>query len=213
VLGLLRFGNTPLKSLTLALDDDFKAATDKAELELRLPDGPTGEYCLYADRYGIRWHTNVYGGDAIGPDTIYAQQTMRLAYLRRKFYEAMRAGRKITTISRAAPLTHPIPLPFADEFYWEEAPERLRFGEVLPLFLKINEYGTNTLLYLTRCSHKRQSGTVELVAPGVMRGYVDDFVILPDLTNGDHAAWLRIAANAWVLDKGPNATFRNKDSA
>jgi hypothetical protein len=209
VLGLLRFGNTPLKSLMTALDDEFKAATDKAELKLGLPDGPEGEYCLYADRYGIRWHTNVFGGTA-DEETIYAQQTMRLAYLRRKFYEALRAGRKITTISRGEPRKHPIPLPFAAEpEVWEEKPERLRFAEVLPLFLKLNEYGTNPLLYLTRCSNNRRSGTVELIAPGIMRGYIEDFVILPDLSNGDHAAWMRIAANAWLLDKGPNASFRN----
>ena len=214
VLGLLRFGNTPLKSLIGALNDEFKAAADKAELKLGLPDGPDSEYCLYADRYGIRWHTNVYGGGNVDQDTIYAQQTMRLAYLRRKFYEALRAGRKIATISRAEPRKHPIPLLFAAEpEVWEEKPEALRFAEVLPLFLKLNEYGTNTLLFLTRCAHRRLSGTVELLAPGVMRGYVEDFVILPDLTNGDHAAWLRVAANAWLLDRGPNASFRNKDIA
>lgn len=210
VLGLLRFGNTPLKSLMIALEDEFKAAAVKTEVNLRLPDGENGEYCLYVDRYGIRWHTNVYGG-ALDEATVFTQQTMRLAYLRRKFYEALHAGRKIVTISRAEPRKHPIPLPFADEpKLWEENSERLRFAEILPLFLRLNEYGTNTLLYLTRCSHNRRSGTVELVAPGIMRGYVDDFVILPDLTNGDHAAWLRIAVNAWLLDQGPNASFRNK---
>lgn len=208
VLGLLRFGNTPLKSLMIALDDEFRAAADKAQLELRLPDGPNGEYCLYADRYGIRWHTNVYGGTS-DEETIFSQQTMRLAYLRRKFYEALGAGRKIMTISRAEPRKHPIPLPFADESnLWEEKPERLRFAEVMTLFLRLNEYGTNTLLYLTRCSHSRRSGTVELMAPGVMRGYVDDFVILPELDIKDHAAWLRVAVNAWLLDQGPNASFR-----
>jgi hypothetical protein len=135
---------------------------------------------------------------------------MRLAYLRRKFYEALRAGRKIITISRAEPRKQPIPVPFvAQPDVWEERSERLRFAEVLPLFLHLNEYSTNTLLYLTRCSHNRPSGTVELIAPGVMRGYVEDFVILPDLHNGDRAAWLRVAVNAWLLDKGPNASFRN----
>ncbi|MGD0108427.1 MAG: hypothetical protein ABSC06_30970 [Rhodopila sp.] len=213
VLGLLRFGNTPLKSLMIALDDEFRAAAVKTEVEMRLPDGKTGEYCLYVDRYGIRWHTNVYGGTA-DEETIFAQQTMRLAYLRRKFYEALRAGRKIATVSRAEPRKHRIPLPFADEpDVWEEKPERLRFAEVLPLFLRLNEYGTNTLLYLTRCAHNRRSGTVELVAPGVMRGYVDDFVILPEMDIKDHAAWLRIAVNAWLLDQGPNASFRNTTAA
>lgn len=208
VLGLLRFGNTPLHSLMIALDDEFKATTVKSEIKMRLPDGENGEYCLYVDRYGIRWHTNVLGGSA-DEDTVFAQQAMRLGYLRRKFYEALRAGRKIATISRAEPRKHPVPLPFADEpEQWEEKPERLRFAEILSLFLRLNEYGTNTLLYLTRCSHGRRSGTVELVAPGIMRGYVDDFVILPDLDHRDHAAWLRIAANAWLLDQGPNASFR-----
>ena len=208
VLGLLRFGNTPLKSLMIALEDEFKAAASKTEVKLRLLDGEGSEYCLFADRYGIRWHTNVAGGTS-EEDTIFAQQTMRLAYLRRKFYEALRASRKIFTVSRAEPRKHPIPLPFAGEpEVWEEKPERLRFAEVLPLFLRLNEYGTNTLLYLTRCSHNRRSGTVELVAPGIMRGYVDDFVIVPDVDNRDHAAWLRIAVNAWLLDQGPNASFR-----
>ena len=208
VLGLLRFGNTPLKNLMLALDDEFRAATDKAEVKMRQPDGEGGEYCLYIDRYGIRWHTNVYGGDT-DEETVFAQQTMRLGYLRRKFYEALRAGRKIATISRAEPRKHPIPLPFAGEpDVWEEKPERLRFAEVLSLFLRLNEYGTNPLLYLTRCSHGRRCGTVELVAPGIMRGYIDDFVIQPDLDKRDHAAWLRIAVNAWLLDQGCNAAFR-----
>jgi hypothetical protein len=141
--------------------------------------------------------------------TVFAQQTMRLGYLRRKFYEAMRAGRKIVTISRAEPRKHPIPLALAGERELrEEKPERLRFAEVQPLFLRLNECGTNTLLYLTRCSYNRRPGVVELLAPGVMRGYVDDFVILPDPDNWDHATWLRIAANAWLLDQGPNASFR-----
>jgi hypothetical protein len=208
VLGLLRFANTPLSSLMTALDDEFRGAADKAEIKLRRPDGENGEYCLFVDRYGIRWHTNVYGG-ASDEETIFAQQTMRLAYLRRKFYEALRAGRKIMTISRAEPRKHPIPLPFAGEpNLWEEVPERLRFAEVLPLFLRLNEYGTNTVLYLTRCAHDRRSGTVELIAPGMMRGYVDDFVIVPDEKQKDHAAWLRVAVNAWLLDQGPNASFR-----
>jgi hypothetical protein len=213
VLGLLRFSNAPLKSLMIALDDEFRAVTDKAALELRQPDGPKGEYCIYAERYGIRWHTNVFGKTS-DETTIFEQQTMRLAYLRRKFYEAVRAGRKIMTISRAEPRKHPIPLPLAGESNsWEQQSERLRFAEVLPLFLRLNEYGTNTLLYLTRCAHGRRPGMVELVAPGVMRGYVDDFVIVPDMAVRDHAAWLRVAVNAWLLDNGPNASFRNSAGA
>lgn len=210
VLGLLRFGNTPLKGLMAALDDEFRAVAVKAEVKLQLQDGNPGEYNLFVDQYGIRWHTNVFAGES-DEETIFAQQTMRLTYLRRKFYEGLRAGRKILTVSRAEPRKHPIPLPFANEpDVWEEKPEPLRLAEVLPLFLRLNQYGTNTLLYLTPCAHGRRSGTVELLAPGLMRGYVDDFVILPEMENQDHAAWLRVAANAWLLDRGPNAPFRSE---
>jgi hypothetical protein len=94
--------------------------------------------------------------------------------------------------------------------YWEEKPEPLRLSEILPLFLKLNEYGRNTLLYLTRCERGRRPGTVELLAPGIMRGYVDDFVISNDPAIADHATWMRIAVNAWLLDQGPNASFRRR---
>ncbi|WP_158932526.1 hypothetical protein, partial [Acidisphaera sp. S103] len=88
------------------------------------------EYCLFANRYGIRWHTNVFGGSETDEQTIFGQQAMRLGYLHRKFYEALRAGRKIMTISRAEPRKHPVALPFAGEpDLWEEKPERLRFAE------------------------------------------------------------------------------------
>ena len=101
-------------------------------------------------------------------------------------------------------------MPYAAEpDVWEEKPEHLRLAEVLPLFLRLNEYGANTLLFLTRCARNRRSGTVELIAPGLMHGYVDDFVIVPEVGNRDHVAWLRIAVNAWLLDQGPNASFRS----
>jgi hypothetical protein len=210
VLGLLRFANTPLQSLMTALDDEFRAVADKTQVAMRQPEEAGGEYNLFVDRYGIRWHTNVYGGES-DEETVFAQQAMRLSYLRRKFYEALRSGRKTMTISRAEPLKHPVPLPFVGEGgVWEEHSERLRFAEVLPLYLHLNRFGTNTLLYLNRCGKNQRSGTVELLAPGVMQGFVDDFVITPDIDHKDHAAWLRVAVNAWILDQGPNASFREK---
>ena len=210
VLGLLRFANTPLKNLITALDDEFRAVTDKTEIEMRWVPSAPGEFIVFSDRYGLRWHTSVFDVDA-DRTTLFAQQSLRLSYLRRKFYEGLRAGRKIFTISRAEPRKHPIPMPDADELeYWEERPEPLRLADIVPLFLKLNEYGTNTVLYLTRCERDRRSGTVELIAPGVMRGYVDEFVILQDLAIRDHAAWMRVAVNAWLLHNGAGASFRQR---
>jgi hypothetical protein len=208
VLGLLRFANSPLKHLMSALEDEFQAIAESAKLEMRWVPSDPGEFIMSLHDYGLRWHTNVFDATVDQP-TLFAQQSMRLSYLRRKFYEGLKAGRKIFTISRAEPRKHTIPMPNADELpYWEEKPEPLRLAELLPLLGLLNRYGTNTLLYLVPVARGRRSGTVELLAPGVMCGYVDDFVIAPDPTIKDHATWLRVAVNAWLLDKGPNASFR-----
>ena len=210
VLGLLRFANTPLKRLFAGLDDEFQALTDNNQIAMRWEPSEPGEFILSVDRYRIRWHTSVHDVDA-DQVSLFAQQAMRLAYLRRKFYEGLSAGRKIMTISRAEPRKHPIPMPDAGELnYWEETQEPLRLAELIPLFLRLNQYAANTLLFLTRCERGRRSGTVELLAPGIMRGYVDDFVIAEDPAIRDHGAWMRVVANAWVLDHGPNASFRER---
>ncbi|MBS0639921.1 MAG: hypothetical protein JSS43_08625 [Proteobacteria bacterium] len=213
VMGLLRFANTPLRSVLYALADEFAAMDDHAAFSLRTIDEEHKELSLFHDRYGIRWHTNVHAGEA-NEAKVLADQIVRLTYLRRKFYEALRASRKIFVVARAEPRKHPVPLPFAGErTYWEESSDRLRFAEVVPLFLQLNQYGSNTVLYLTRCANGRRPGAVELLAPGIMRGYVDDFVITPHPETKDHAAWLRVAANAWLLDNGPNAPFRKRVQA
>lgn len=210
IMTLLRFANTPLSTLLAALDDEFIAATNPEEYSIRTIDDEHKEYSLYLDRYGIRWHTGVAQGEAEA-DKVLSDQSVRLGFLRRKFYEALRAGRKIYAVARAEPRKHPVPMPLAREpSAWEERSDRLRLPEILPLFLRLNRYGTNTLLYMTRCRDGQRPGTVELLAPGILRGYVDDFVITPDPSHHDHAAWLRIAANAWLLDRGPNASFRSK---
>lgn len=209
-MALLRFANTPLQGLLRALEDEFSALRDPDRLTLEW-DG--GEFVVKAPEYGIRWHTNINDESANRSDLI-AQQVMRLGYLRGKFYESLRSGRKIWTISRAEPHKHPIPLPSADELkYWEEWSEGLRLAELVVLFQKLNTYGQNSLLYLTRCQHGRRSGTVELLAPGIMHGHVGDLVITGDIAMSDHSEWMRIAANAWLLDKGPDAPFRNRSSS
>jgi hypothetical protein len=193
-----------------ALDDEFRAVLDKTKIEMRWVQGGPGEFVLYVEQYGLRWHTRVSDADA-DHATLLAQQTMRLSYLRRKFYESAKAGRKIFIIVRAEPRKHPVPMPDANaRADWEERPEPLRVADLMPLLFKLNEYGTNTILYLTRCERGRQSGTVELIAPRIMRGYMDDFVILENVDIRDHVTWMRIAVNAWLLHRDQNLLDQQK---
>jgi hypothetical protein len=200
VLGLLRFANTPLKSLLLGLEDEFVALTDPNEAAVHLHDeGEPPEYLLRVDRYGIRWHTTVHEPDA-SADTVLSQQTVRLRYLRRKFGEALRAGRKVYTYARATPKTKEVVDPFwGSAPTYEVMPAPLRYAEALSIFMALGRFADNTLLYMVPCTDGHRAGTVELLAPGIMRGYLSTFVITENVTDADHVEWLRLVANAWAL--------------
>lgn len=208
VLGLLRFANTSLKSLLRGFDDEFKATTQQLEITLYLHESEPREYMLSVERYGIRWHTMVHEADAEA-DTVFQQHVQKLGYLRRKFCEAVRAGRKIYIVVRADPCKFDVVMPFWDSaLFYEEQPEPLRLAEALPVLTELNRSARNTLLYLVPCRDGRRSGAVELLAPGLMRGYLKTFVISDQVAVADHADWLRVVANAWLLEYGANASFR-----
>jgi hypothetical protein len=207
VLGLLRFASTPLPALLRGLRDDFKATTIRDEITLGLDDTGSREYMLHVKRYGIRWHTRVYEGSAEADD-LMRDQSIKLGYLRRKFYEGLRGGRKIHVIARSNPRRVRLVVPTVEGFeFRDDPPEPLRLAEVLPIYLEMNRYGQNTILYVVPASDRHPSGSVELVAPGIMRGRIASFVISEDIATADHAEWLRVIANAMLLAKSLGMTF------
>lgn len=227
VLGLLRFANTPLRALLRGLSDGFRAALQKAEFELYLhPDEPR-EYMLRIARYGIRWHTMVHEPDAEA-DAVARDQIVKVGFLRRKFEEGLRAGRKIYTVARSEPLKFEVPVPGYDAppaaseergvthilpawdppQTYEIASTPLCAAEAQAVFLELNRSGPNTLLYFELASPSRPAGTVELLAPGLMRATMSSFVILPTGEAANDLDWVRVAANAWLLNRDANAAFR-----
>jgi hypothetical protein len=213
VLGLLRFGNTPIKALLRALDDDFKAVRDKSSISMRIQAYGPREWLLHVDRYGLRWHTDVLE-NTTDPEVVLSQHAMRLSYLVRKFNETLRSGRKIFTLARAdvREQAHPVPL-WNEQAMIRTPREPYRLAEVLSVFQEINRYGRNTVMYVTESTDAWRSGTVELISPGVMRGYVESLKLSPELGDREYASWLKVAANAWLLDQGPNASFRNTSTS
>jgi hypothetical protein len=200
VLGLLRFANTPLKGLLAGMEEEFAAVANPSEAAINLhDDGEPPEYMLRVDRYGIRWHTAVHEPDA-SADVVFKQQTVRLRYLRRKFGEGLRAGRKVYTVARATPRTLEVVDPcWGSSPTYEVMPGPLLFAEALSIFIALGRFADNTLLYLVPSTGSQRSGTVEMLAPGLMRGYLPTFVISEDVKVADHADWLRVVANAWLL--------------
>jgi hypothetical protein len=211
VLGMLRFANTPLKNLVAGLDDEFRAASDPSQMTVGLhSEGNPREYMLRLDRYGIRWHTMVHE-TAADAETVFEEQSTKTAYLRRKFIESLRAGRKIYALTRKDPIKVDTVMPaWGADWKYELRPEDLRLAEVLPVFLALNRTAKNTLVYLVGASrHGKRSGVVEMLAPGLLIGYIDSEVILEDVAVKDHVEWMRVLVNAWILEHGANAIFRD----
>jgi hypothetical protein len=203
VLGLLRFGTIPLPSLLRGLEDEFQALSDPTEISVEYGPGRPREFLIAARRYGIRWHT--YVSEAVSTaETVLRDNITKLGYLRRKFYEGLRAERKIYVISRAAsdPIALLIPMP-KRQYVWYKQSEPLRLAEILPVLQQLRKHGRNRLLVIVPSKAGRSSGTVELLAPGLMRGYVASMTISDQLDVADHTEWLRVVANASLIDSRP----------
>jgi hypothetical protein len=177
VLGLLRFANTALQMLINALKDDFAAIDDRAEFTFNLGDQTPREYSIKVARYGITWHTFVMEKDGM-PEAEQSRQIARLAYLRRRFREGLKTGRKLYVLKDYAGL--PI-----DRF--------------IPVFMALNRHGRNRLLVVSPAVGGARAGVVEQIGPGLMRGHVSHFAPNNAVTTADPTTWLPMLANAWIL--------------
>jgi len=103
---------------------------------------------------------------------------MTLGYLRRKFFEGLRAGRKIHVISRR----RAIPV-----------------GQALALLMELHRHGPATLLCVEQDA--KRAGEVDVLMPGLMRGYMaalapDTFPPGASPEPVDTIGWWRLMANA-----------------
>jgi hypothetical protein len=180
VLGLLRFGNARLVNLMRALNDDFKAATQTDEISVSVSNtGKQPEYTIGLPVYGIRWHTFVRPED-MDEDALLEREAAKLSYLRRRLLDGLRGGRKICLLKRERAVS---------------------VAEAMAVFTELSRRGPNTLLCVGVATDGRPAGSVDLLAPGLMRAHVAAFAPDDDVESADIADWLRIAANAVILDR------------
>jgi len=106
------------------------------------------------------------------------QESARLKFLRRKFLEELETNDKI--------FVYKFDIPIAEE-------------EILPLHIALNRYGAATLLWVVPAERNRPAGTVEVVMPGLLKGYIDRFAPNENAHDLSFDGWLRVCANAHVL--------------
>jgi hypothetical protein len=178
-LGLLRFSSTFLRNLLRGLDSGFAGLGEIADVEPRLEgEGPEKEYMVHEQRYGLVYHTFVYEAQR-SAWLVREQEAARLKFLRRKFLEELELSEKIFVYKRNL---------VAEE-------------EILPLLLALNRHGRNRLLWVVPACHGRPPGSVEVVMPGLLKGYIDRFAPEEDAHAFSFATWIRLCINAWLLSR------------
>lgn len=132
------------------------------------------EYVLQDRRFALTFHTFLYQGD-VDESRLVQQQAARLRLLRRKLLEDLENGEKIFVVKRN-----------------DEPPE----GGILALFAALNRYGRNTLLWVVEADGKHEAGSVERMAPGLLKGYIDRFAPYDNAHDLSFDLWLRLCSNA-----------------
>ncbi len=188
-LSLLPFGGIRLRDLLRALDNDMRDFGDLANVEVSLHDDARPEFLVREKRYKATFHTSRFKGE-IDAERLRASESERLVYCARKFVNSLQRGNKIFVIKRNEPL--------------EE-------DEILPLYAALSSYGRNTVLWIVPADAEHASGTVEMVLPGLLKGFIARFAQYDrarDLLLND---WLEVCANAYRLGLVEQAPFERPD--
>jgi hypothetical protein len=178
-LGLLRFSSTFLRNLIRGLDNGFEGLGEAEEVEPRLEGEGRKEYMIHEKRYGLVYHTFIYEGQR-SQWLMREQESARLKFLRRKFVEELEAAEKIFVYKRNSAVS-------------EE--------EILPLYLALNRYGNNTLLWVVPAEPGRPSGTVEVAMTGLLKAYIDRFAPDENAHAFSFEGWIKVCANAYLLSR------------
>jgi hypothetical protein len=176
-LGLLRFSSTFLRNLITGIDNGFEGLGDLEDIDPRLEGAPRKEYMIHEQKFGLVYHTFVYEGQR-SAWLMREQESARLKFLRRKFMEELESTDKI----------------FIYKFNAGVSEE-----EILPLYMALNRYSDATLLWVVPVERDRPAGTVEVVMPGLLKGYIDRFAPDDNAHDLSFDGWLRVCANASVL--------------
>ena len=178
-LGLLRFSSTFMRNLIRGIDNGFDGLGEIDDIDPRLEGAAPREYMIHEKRFGLVYHTFVHEGQR-SVWLMREQESARLRFLRRKFIEDLQATEKIFVYQFAASV--------AEE-------------QILPLHMALNRHGDATLLWVVPAERGRPVGTVEVLMPGLLKGYIDRFAPEQNAHDFSFDGWLQVCANAYLLTR------------
>lgn len=177
-LSLLRWTNIAPDRLVYALETRFRTFGDPQTTTLSLvPEGPHLEYLVGDTAVDMRMRTFVHDVD-VPYDAMFALMCRRFRALARKLVGDLEAGDAI--------------------FVYRVAERNLEAWEIDELHAAMRRFGDNVLLYVRYEDAEHPHGTVDLVRPGLMIGYIDRFRSQRDLSMGpsNEAGWALICRAA-----------------
>jgi len=176
-LSLTRFAGMELPTLLRALDAGMRDFGKALKIQVEIDGEGKPEFVVRETRYGVIFHTFRYQGE-IEKEQLRAQELKRISYCAHRFVWDLKRGNKIFVVKRNVPL---------------------REDEILPLHAALSSYGPNILLWMVPADAAHASGSVEVVMPGLLKGFIERFAPLEDALDLKFDDWLEVSANAYQL--------------
>ena len=175
-IGLLRFAGMPLIHLVRGLRSGFAGLAEDATF--RMQTDVHSELIGVDDHYKLEYHTAQYRPDA-DPESLRLSEITRQKFLARKLIEDLEDAEKIFVIKDKNGLP----------------------GDYLMLLMDaIRALGSGVLLWVDVADNIHPVGSADVIAPGLMKGYLDRFANLPE---GPHTtsleSWRLMLRNAHAL--------------
>jgi len=175
-LGLLRFSSTPLPKLLAALRARFEGLGRADTIKVELGVGGR-EYMILDKTFGLYYHAWVLVGERPAED-VHRREIRRLPYLVRKLIEDLTEGEKIFVYRSMTPIST---------------------AQAMKLVEAIQAYGPATLLWMDLSDPGHPPGSVEWLAPGLMRGRMDRFAPGSNAHDFSFGCWEMVCRAALAL--------------
>jgi hypothetical protein len=176
-LALLRFSFTPLTSLLRALGCGFHDVAAPENIEVTTASNK--ELVITVRGYDLVYHSQRNEGD-ITPEELKRQEIIKLKFLSRQTMEGLRNG---------------------DKIFVRKGEGMKSLDDALTLHKAMSKYGAPPLLWISDADALNPSGSVRMVAPGLLWGRIDQFASYIDAQSTSFTAWITTLRNAYMLWK------------
>ena len=187
-LGLLRWISAKPAALARLLNDDFEGLWDEEQTEVVpgqavVTRAGDREYTLFFHRYDMHMHTWIYMSE-MKQEEFVTKFRRRLRLLSRKIDEDLKSGATI--------------------FVYKEDLDQLSNNDVGVIIDALRRFNKdNVLLFVKNGTPEHPDGSVEMVSPNLINGYIDGFMVSPEGYSRQprFETWSKICAETYRLWK------------